>query len=208
MVTLALGIIGVIVTSFTLIVGKENKTSEFRQKWIDDQRGHLSAAISAALAYVQCTDPAEKLKLLPAFDKAYAEVELGENPIKTEWEPVLTRLKKISKGLRDGSMTEADIFRERKAMVEHAQKEFKRNWTMVKNGEAFFNVFKWFFVLFLLLTSVSLIALNWHSVVDHNPRVRTSSVSPGSVRQGPAPRNLGAVVDQNARKALPSPAPS
>jgi hypothetical protein len=159
-VLLVIGILTVILAGFTLIVGKENKTSEFRQAWIDDQRADLATAIAAAFAHCHATRPADKLMHLEAFDEAHARIELRENPSANEWAPVRTVLDEIRRLLIAGTGTDALIGRQRTLILDHARIELKKNWQSVKQGETFFAVFKWVFVGWLAVLGLTLVAIN------------------------------------------------
>lgn len=79
LVALTIGAVTAVLTRIQLIVGKENKVSELRQEWINDQRADLATALAAAETYHR-SDRDKQIERLAQFDAAQARVELRENP--------------------------------------------------------------------------------------------------------------------------------
>lgn len=134
-IPLVISILTVILAGFTLIVGKENKTSENRQAWTYDQRNDLAKAVSAAYAYINTTTAAEKFKQLEGFDEIHARVELSENPSANEWIPVRRALDLVRASLLDSTATGPSISPHRAVILDHSREELKKNWKLVKFGE-------------------------------------------------------------------------
>jgi hypothetical protein len=70
LIGLAGGTLAGLIAAMSAVIGKENKISEFRQAWIDDQRKDLAAVAAQALAYVEEPDVANKVERLIAIRSA------------------------------------------------------------------------------------------------------------------------------------------
>lgn len=140
LIGLAGGTLAGLIAAMSAVIGKENKISEFRQAWIDDQREDLAAIAAQALAYVKDTGIAKKVERLTVFDAARARIELRENPTKEEW----TGIRADIGTLRD-RMIAADaaaIATSVPLILAAARLPLKANWTIVKKGEPWYRHFK------------------------------------------------------------------
>lgn len=140
LIGLAGGTLAGLIAAMSAVIGKENKISEFRQAWIDDQREDLAAVAAQALAYVEEPDVAKKVERLAAFDAARARIELRENPKKEEW----TQIRAEIGTLRDRMIATdaAALATSVPSILAAARLPLKANWTIVKNGEPWYRRFK------------------------------------------------------------------
>jgi hypothetical protein len=147
---LAGGAFAGLIAAMSAVIGKENKISEFRQAWIDDQREDLALIAAEAVAYGKEPDAAKKVERLAVFDGARARIELRENPIKGEW----TQIRSEIGALRD-RMIAADtsaIAASVPLILAAARLPLKANWTIVKNGEPWYRYFKNALVVAIIAT--------------------------------------------------------
>lgn len=124
-----------------VVIGKEQKTTEFRQDWINAQRDDLALALSLA-GNGRKGDVAKQREERVKFDEALNRIRLRENPEKEEWKYVLEALDR----LRDAAFIctyEADTTTDSKRVIELSQKLLKTEWTRVRAGETWFKVAKW-----------------------------------------------------------------
>ncbi|WP_267433572.1 hypothetical protein [Sphingomonas sp. GM_Shp_1] len=158
LVALTIGTVTALLTGINLVVSKENKVSEFRQDWINEQRKDLAAALAAAQAYRGAKDD-KRVEQLLAFDAAQARVELRENPNKEEWTDVRAALAQLRSDLLDGTLDDAKLAKHRDAVFQHGRPPLKKNWTVVKDGETWFKSFK---IAYATVISIFiLIAAGW-----------------------------------------------
>jgi hypothetical protein len=116
-----------------MVLGKEQKTTEFRQAWINDQRTDLATMFSLSESADLLADES-RLEALHAFDAAHNRVRLRENPVTPEWHYVLEELKTLRAAVaRDGNSASVPIARDR--AVDLSQKLLKTEWTRVRRGE-------------------------------------------------------------------------
>ncbi|WP_260925123.1 hypothetical protein [Novosphingobium sp. 9] len=174
LVALTIGTVTALLTGINLVVGKENKVSEFRQDWINEQRKDLAAALAAAQAYRGSKDD-RRVEQLLAFDAAQVRVELRENPNKEEWTEVRAALAQLRSDLLEGTLDDAKIAQHRDAVLLHGRLPLKNNWTVVKNGEIWFRVFKIAYVT--VITIFILIAVGWMITATFRTRtIRTHQI--------------------------------
>lgn len=141
------------VTFLVSVLSKEQKTSEFRQQWIDALRNDIADLIGeAALLH----EVAERIdgKGMEAVDKAIetryanmlkvrtlvARIELRINPGEH------TEFVKALRDFQSNELTKERSSRDRviAAMTEASQRVLKKEWKRVKSGERAFVVTKYF----------------------------------------------------------------
>lgn len=205
-VSFIIGVLGAIFTGFSLIATKENKVSDNRQDWINDQREDIAAALAAAYASQRSSDPADRLERFHAFDEAQGRIELRENPDRPEWSQVRTSLDNIRGLLVGGSATADAITAERTLILDHARPELKKNWEIVKSGETFFVVFKRVFVGWLLVLGMSLIAINAISLFSPSSPAQKRSADAISGQVSSRPKASSASKGSLPRPSDTSPA--
>lgn len=118
-----------------LVLGKEQKTTEFRQDWINAQREDL--AVLFATARAAGTRPKPSKTLLKEFDLAYGRMLLRENPDKPEWTFVIDEASRLR---RYAFVTPVPLNVERgcERMVELSRFLLKAEWNRVREGEKWF----------------------------------------------------------------------
>ncbi len=158
-----------------LIISKENKTSEFRQQWIDSFREEISELIGrleVILLHGRLLEFEVKTKggsatpqlLNECLEKIKDEVKeahtlhrkilLRLNP--DEHQNIRSIMDEVAAVLRKTKPEEAEVNALLNRLVETVQKELKKEWKRVKTGEPVFRTTKWF--VFILLTATLLIA--------------------------------------------------
>lgn len=159
LIALLVGIVAALVNGMQLIVGKENKVSEFRQEWINDQRSDLAKAIAMAEAARRTTDPEKLIERLATFDEVHARIELRENPTTPEWTEARNSLDTLRKEILSAAPDETKLSECRTTILDVSRPPLKKNWTVVKDGETWFSVFKIAYATMIVI--VALIAAGW-----------------------------------------------
>ncbi len=133
-----------------LVITKEQKTSEFRQAWIDKLRDEL-AALFAVSAFI--TQKMLDGKSLEAFDDKYAEFMLHLSSIQLRLNPTETESKNVLGYIQDMRIIlgeiEAKPIGQKTELVEKLRSKFellltssnrllKLEWDRVKHGEPIF----------------------------------------------------------------------
>jgi len=169
--TIAAALITAGVSFVNLVLGKEQKTSEFRQQWIDALREDL-ALFSANVQHLATMwhgqirlDP-EMLKSLEKRSKflggmsenvnaileVYRRIQLRANP--EEHRALLEHMQKIYDTLDEGKITDVDAMRLMlDQLIAQSQPLLKREWKRVKRGEPIYQFTKW--VLLLLVVGIA-----------------------------------------------------
>lgn len=136
-----------------LIIAKENKTSEFRQAWIDSLRLDLSKLISNARAIrgAVAVEYAEKYELFDATESYFIEinqvavaVRLRLNPKEVACKQILTGITELERLMIDCPSMDLVACRAcEEKIIEQAQILLKSEWKRVRRGELIFSVTKW-----------------------------------------------------------------
>jgi hypothetical protein len=136
----AAALIAAIIAFVGLIITKEQKTTEFRQDWINSQRADLALM----MAYSRNASGLEAKELAEAalrFDEAHGRVRLRENPKCPEWSIVLDALDRLRS---EAFSTRAfDVSPTNDWIVEMSQINLKKEWDRVKGGEFWFRHARW-----------------------------------------------------------------
>lgn len=151
-----------------LIISKENKTSEFRQGWIDELRNDI-ALLTGSLLAVRATlrivgnGPAawdrERENLIQA-NCALARIRLRLRPDEAATDEIRTTLDDIE-GLYSPSAV-FDYHRAKvleKRLLESGQSFLKKEWNRVRDGEKVFRVAKWTFVGLAILSAGAVVVV-------------------------------------------------
>lgn len=143
---------------FGIVVVRGTKISEFRQKWIDDQRGDLALILahSSRLATGKATDTEDDLLQL---DLAAGRIKLREKPRRPEWTDTIAAIDAIRSKVGDVAAPDArgvDVAADQNAMVRSARKRLKDEWNRVRRGEIGYRLL---IVLAATLTLASLLPL-------------------------------------------------
>lgn|SRR6266404_400676 len=135
-----------------LVISKENKTSEFRQNWIDGLRadlarytGHLNVLQSAVRLGGRDSDTWRDSKEdLIAINQCAASTRLRLNPDETASQRLLAYLNEIEAIFKKtGAIDEAKISQIERALLAEAQTVLKSEWIRVRNGEKWFQAARW-----------------------------------------------------------------
>ena len=169
-----------IISFLSLIISKEQKTSEFRQTWIDGFRhelaefaGHarristetslinLPSSNDSAADFVTSynenalrTDPFAENRLCMA--QSYYALRFRLNPLEEDHSNLLTYLNKIYESLNQSNSNNrySETTKELDDMSFVAQKLLKHEWIRVKNGEKAFRISvaiaKWVIIIFFI----------------------------------------------------------
>jgi hypothetical protein len=159
-----------VVSLLGLIVSKEQKTSEFRQAWIDALRSELSAVIAHANAIhgagAACLDtPAELWKVVRAdfvgINEATAKIRLRLNPKEPQAKAVLSTIESLEQSLSPGrSMDYSQINAIEKKLVGEAQVLLKEEWHRVQAGESTYRIARFTALAISAACVVALIAVS------------------------------------------------
>jgi hypothetical protein len=145
--------IAAVITLVGLVVSKEQKTSEFRQAWIDGLRNDLAIFLSRINAAYDAAaaDFKDKPELWKAVQKdmtemteASSRIRLRLNRSEKPSEAILATLKLIESSFNptDGDKPQRVDDLQHKLVLQ-AEIVLKQEWTRVKKGEPFFRFTKW-----------------------------------------------------------------
>lgn len=187
-------IIGAIVSIVTLIVGRGSKISEFRQGWINDQRGDLATfgAAALSLARLKSSDRAADYDKL---EQAAFRIRLRENPIKPEWTAVIASMDQVRTDLLAHDAVSRDIFSDVAAITDAASLVLKAEWKKVRTGEIGYRIVCGIFALLCA-------GLLWMAYDGLEPGGGPAKVAVAP----PVESKLGGASQPIAPAALPSPA--
>lgn len=139
-----------LVSLIGLIISKENKTSEFRQQWIDSLRAELSQYICHIMAINSHRSWGRESKEedwktvqedYRKANEAVTKIRLRLNPTENSSKAVLSLLKDyeiLFSGGKTPSSEEIDPLHHKFAIA--AQKLLKSEWDRVRNGELVFQI--------------------------------------------------------------------
>lgn len=122
---------------FGIVVVRGTKITEFRQKWIDEQRADIALMLahSARVAQGLSTKPEEDLL---QFDLAANRLRLRENPKRPEWTKAIAEIDAIRSKLTlapRATPAAVDISSEQSNLIDHARTRLKMEWKRVRAGE-------------------------------------------------------------------------
>ena len=145
-----------------LIIAKEQKTSEFRQAWIDSLRNEISQLIASANA-IHVAMTSQRLESVTsawnvvrddfvAINEAAARIRLRLNPNEELSKAVLAKIEEIEGLLAPRKLPDyTELNQKEKELVSQASALLKEEWRRVKKGEPTFRVAKWGVVVAMLL---------------------------------------------------------
>lgn len=160
--------IAALVSLFGLILGKEQKTSEFRQAWIDALRAEIAAysvnvnSIADKLVAKYDSHESKVVALASNYaelNKANVGIRLRVNQAEAPSKDLLCAMDKIEILARsDSDFVSGSIDPLEKQFMSAAQVLLKFEWRRVKRGELTFQIAKWggllTFSLLILLTII------------------------------------------------------
>jgi hypothetical protein len=154
---IAAALIAGVISLLGLIISKEQKTSEFRQSWIDGLRSELSLVIAHANAIYGAGaattgnvasgggDAAELWKVVRedfvGINEATARIRLRLNPREAQAQAVLAAIEDLERLLSPGRvMNYVEINDLEKRLVSEAQVLLKAEWVRVQKGESTYRI--------------------------------------------------------------------
>lgn len=162
--------IAALVSLLSLIISKEQKTSEFRQAWIDALRADIAAVVAHAnaihgAAAAQFDTPAKTWEAaredFVGINQATANIRLRLNSKEMESQAILKSIENLESHLSPGMVDFRELDTIEKQMVADAQVLLKKEWLRVRSGEPVFRAAKW---LFLLLIMASVAFISYHLI--------------------------------------------
>ena len=155
----------------SLIVSKENKTSEFRQLWIDSLRSELSAFISHSIEIRRHREWGREnsdkgwetiSESYKTINESITRIRLRLNPTEKLSKKVLNLLKEYEKAFAGKGVPKDDEFNKlNHEFVEASQQLLKAEWKRVRNGEVVFQIVR--ATSFAMLISGLVVLFHQHS---------------------------------------------
>lgn len=190
--SVAAALIAAVISFVGLVISKENKTSEFRQAWIDSLRAELASMI-ANLNAIRGAAAAESWskegfftatrELFVGANVASTAIRLRLNPNEPECKAVLLKLSELEKFMHAVPFDIPACRNCEDQLIASAHVLLKKEWARVRRGEWTFALAKWggFIVAMVILLWL---AYTWFTAAQ-SANLR-SSVPAATVRVGPA----------------------
>jgi hypothetical protein len=160
-------IVAGVATLVSLIISKENKTSEFRQSWIDALRSDLAEAISSASLLNAFFATGKHVELPSEFFAAWskasaamARIELRLNLLEQDHEEMAGLIRRAEAMIQSGANGQYDqeiAENLQTEVVALSQRILKSEWDRVRQGEATFVLMKSITILAIGLLMASLL---------------------------------------------------
>lgn len=155
-----------------LIISKEQKTSEFRQAWIDALRSEIAQLISSANAIHGAMmsqgfgSSASAWSVVRedfvTINEATAKIRLRLNPNEDLSKAVLGKIEEIEGMLAPGTSPDyAELNKREKELVSQASALLKDEWRRVKKGEATYRAAKWGVCVAMVVLVVVVVLSLW-----------------------------------------------
>jgi len=162
-------VIAALISLLGLIIGKEQKTSEFRQDWINklrDELGDYGVNVNAIAdkLIVKYPTNAEKVNAMApnysALNKAHFSINLRLNQRETNSKNILAAMESFEAlAAQDATLTSANIKPIEERFMEASRLLLKEEWDRVKAGEPIFRAAKWATAGILVLMTLLSVAL-------------------------------------------------
>ncbi|PSU48291.1 hypothetical protein C9J12_11785 [Photobacterium frigidiphilum] len=163
-------------TFTNILISKEQKTSEFRQDWINEVRGEVSKFTYSVGSFTSHLvsrkgnlDDVTKfiddnLELMNELSRSYNSIRLHLN--KEDDKKIVDVLDDLYSFAARGTIdyTVADITKKENELISLTQDMLKAEWVRVKSGEKMFQATKWL-GLFLFLSPIAFVAINYNAIV-------------------------------------------
>lgn len=196
--TVIASFIGATLTFLVAVFTKENKTSEFRQSWIDALRADvaefiaiwyfittdLEAVAKEGTRGVSVREYGQSLKAeLIKIEMLQARIELRLNP--DEHAELIAKIRQLAKIHNMVGLT----FDQRVTTIEEFTKSFqtalKREWKRVKSGELIYQIVKWvgFFGLIALAITLGVAAFDAWDITGAIPENSSKPIAVGGAVQ-------------------------
>ncbi len=167
-------VIAALISLVGLLISKDQKTTEFRQAWIDKLREDVSEMFSAYFtikyfinANIKNEEDAKSFAKdftikfrdeITCIEKSYKSIILRLNP--SEHKHIIDKLNLLQRMLNYETFYYVNKSNELRALESEIvgifQKELKKEWKRVKSGGPFFKITKW--VLIIIIAGVLVIA--------------------------------------------------
>lgn len=167
-------LIAAVISVVGLILGKEQKTSEFRQAWIDALRSEIvvyltqAAAIRDKLGVTYASHDAKVEALVPHYaglNQASNGIKLRLNPSEPLSANVLSKMKEYEDLFSEDSKVKSDELENiEKDLLSSSQNLLKYEWRRVKRGEFAFWFSKYVAVTLSMVFTIAVIV----AVVENN----------------------------------------
>jgi hypothetical protein len=170
--------IAAVVALVGLVASKEQKTSEFRQAWIDGVRNDLATYLSRINAAYDAKDAAFPSTAemwtvvredVTSMNDASCRIKLRLNHKEKPSQAILNTIKQIDKLFHPNEQTgkpqEIDTLQVR--LVAESREVLKTEWERVKRGETFFIVTKWTSFVAVVLSLVALTRIIFPAIFSH-----------------------------------------
>lgn len=178
--TLVAALIAAAISFVNLTLNKEQKTSEFRQAWIDALREDLSVFFACARSFARAT---EELFAIPSGQnpvqinqekisdiryqvaEVYSRIILRLNPEEPEHEELLRLLKRAIDEQNIAIFQKTDSKKTMEAIriaTEYARPLIKKEWKRVKEGELPFRIVRNWVAPIIFALSFLAIMFIWH----------------------------------------------
>jgi hypothetical protein len=136
-----------IISLLGLIISKEQKTSDFRQAWIDGLRSEISLLIAHVniihTAKARGADDWRELRAdAIAINHAVAQIKLRLNPNEAASRKILNRIDVMETLLHANETPFEDLNHMEEGLAGDAQALLKAEWVRVRNGEIAFRFAK------------------------------------------------------------------
>jgi hypothetical protein len=159
-----------------LIISKEVKVSEFRQKWTDDLRSELAELVShilfIALRYdtkkTGETDSDVFLELKSeylAINKVVTQIRLRLNPDEPANESILSAIQDSEELISSPGLDLEALDDVEKRLVTAAQASLKKEWRRIKSGEPIYRIARLMLIAVLgagVLAVLATLVIQWH----------------------------------------------
>ena len=182
--TITAAAIGGAIALVGLVANKENKTSEFRQQWIDVLRNDIAALVGTL--YVIQGGAKDSSKAAETVNSLNCRIHLRfkyADPKSYAFQKALSRAMSL-----DTLHSTPDSFKGTvDTLVNEAQMLLREEWLIVKRGE---RVYRWFIralVALLIVFTVGACLILWHGRIQR-------TVPNGQPKSPLTPRNLGSEI--------------
>jgi len=210
---LCAALIGATATLIGLLIAKENKTSEFRQAWIDSLRDeicqflvHFNAIFDATHAkYGDLTSKLTVLSPLYAnLNEAAFKISLRINPDEPDGQAVLSALNELQKlSVDEEVLKKADIRPLEADLLIKSKALLKTEWRRVKAGEPTFRIVKWLALVITLPLMITVLSVGWIALKE--PVEKKSETIAAKARPAIAPTTTRARSHQSSAQSTQTP---
>jgi hypothetical protein len=169
-----------IVALLGLIIGKENKTSEFRQAWIDGLRSDLAHYIAHVVVLMGTVriEGRDRTAWVNAKDhtlslnQCASNIRLRLNPDEEQSATLLASLNAIETAFEQRPLIDEEtIAASEKQLLIDSQRLLKREWTRVRDGERIFRITRFAFLMAVCAGTYLLFYISLYS--DNSSRITT-----------------------------------